>query len=71
MPLLGQRGLRLAMADAVELHTESVDGFCSDCEVHETGRCFEHQATLQQRADYMALAGAIEVQAEADMELGL
>jgi hypothetical protein len=62
--------LRLALADAAELQTESVDSYCADCELSAQW-CDQHQAEQEQRQAYNHLADAIEAQLEADLELGL
>ena len=62
--------LRLALADAVELQTESVDSYCGDCELSAQW-CDQHQAEQEQRQAYNQLADAIEMQIEADLELGI
>ena len=62
--------LRLALADAVELQTESVGSYCADCELLAQW-CDQHQAEQEQRQAYNQLADAIEAQIEADLELGL
>ena len=62
--------LRLALADAVELQTESVEGYCADCELSAQW-CDQHQADQEQRQAYHLLADAIEMQIEADLELGI
>ena len=64
------RTLRLALADAAELRTESVDSYCADCELSAQW-CDQHQAEQEQRQAYNQLADAIEIQIEADLELGL
>ena len=62
--------LRLALADAAELRTESVDSYCADCELSAQW-CDQHQAEQEQRQAYNQLADAIEMQIEADLELGI
>ena len=62
--------LRLALADAAELRTESVDSYCADCELSAQW-CDQHQAEQEQRQAYNQLADIIEMQAEADLELGI
>ena len=61
--------LRLALADAAELQTESVDSYCADCELPAQW-CDQHQAEQEQR-QYNQLADAIEAQIEADLDMGL
>ncbi len=62
--------LRLALADAAELRTESGDSYCADCELSAQW-CDQHQAEQEQRQAYKQLADTIEMQIEADLELGI
>jgi hypothetical protein len=59
--------LRYALADAVELQTESVDSYCADCELSAEW-CDMHQAEQEQRQAYSELADSIEMQVEADLQ---